>query len=148
MQRSNTIYNKNVKTKHLSPIAVLFVALITASCSKETSSNNLIDDKNKIDIKGSLSNGDMRHPNIEAGYWGKTVYVYFHEYLGECVVSISNRQNHVIFCDTVSTGYNTGTQFYMGDQPMSRYHLVISNGTDSTEGWFNNFKIVAVRPKQ
>jgi hypothetical protein len=31
---------------------------------------------------------------------------------------------------------------------MSRYHLVISNGTDEAEGWFNNFKIVAVRPKQ
>jgi hypothetical protein len=36
----------------------------------------------------------------------------------------------------------------MGDQPLSRYHLVISNGTDEAEGWFNNFKIVAVRPKQ
>gem|GEM_PF-3149638 len=26
--------------------------------------------------------------------------------------------------------------------------LVISNGTDEAEGWFNNFRIVAVRPKQ
>ena len=135
-----------MKTKYLSLFAVLFVALITASCRKEPSSTNLIDDKDKIDIKGSLSNGDMRHPNIEAGYWGKTVYVYFHEYMGECVVSISNRQNHVIFCDTVTSGYDTGTRFYMGDQPLSRYHLVISNGTDETEGWFNTFRIVAGRP--
>ena len=137
-----------MKTKHLSLIAILFVALFAASCRKEPSPDNFIDDKDKIDIKGSLSNGDMRHPNIEAGYWGKTVYVYFHEYMGECVVSISNRQNHVIFCDTVTSGYNTGTRFYMGDQPLSRYHLVISNGTDEAEGWFNNFKIVVVRPKQ
>jgi len=130
-----------MKTKHLSLFAVLFVTLITASC-KKFEPTDLIDDKDKIDIKGSLSNGDMRHPNIEAGYWGKTVYVYFHDYLGECVVSISNRQDHVIFCDTVTSGYNTGTRFYMGDQPLSRYHLVISNGIEKAEGWFNNYRIV------
>ena len=78
-----------MKTKHLSLITILFVTLITASCSKPYNPNNLIDDKDKIDIKGSLSNGDMRYPNIEAGYWGKTVYVYFHDYMGECVVTKS-----------------------------------------------------------
>ena len=135
-----------MKTKYLSLIAILFVALITASCHNGPSPTDLIDDKDKIDIKGSLSNGDMRYPNIEAGYWGKTVYVYFHEYMGECVVSISNRQDQVVFCDTVTTGYDTGTRFYMGDQPLSRYHLVISNGTDEAEGWFNNFHIVAHKP--
>jgi hypothetical protein len=135
-----------MKTKYLSLIAILFVALITASCHKGPSPTDLIDDKDKIDIKGSLSNGDMRYPNIEAGYWGKTVYVYFHEYMGECVVSISNRQDHVVFCDTVTSGYNKETRFYMGDQPLSRYHLVISNGTDEAEGWFNNFRIVAHKP--
>ena len=135
-----------MKTKYLSSIAILYVALITASCSKEPNTNDLIDDKDKIDIKGSLSNGDMRHPNIEAGYWGKTVYVYFHDYMGECVVSISNRQDHVVFCDTVISGYNIETRFYMGDQPLSRYHLVISNGTEKAEGWFNNFRIVAHKP--
>ena len=106
-----------MKTKYLSIIAVLFVALITASCSKNPDPSNFVDDKDKIDIKGSLSNGDMRHPNIEAGYWGKTVYVSFHDYLGECVVSISDKQDHVVFCDTVTSGYNTETRFYMRDQP-------------------------------
>ena len=129
--------------KTIKRILVIIIALfLVSSCMKQYDHNSLIDDKNKIDIKGSLSNGDMRHPNIEAGYWGKTVYVYFHDYLGECVVSISNRQDHVIFCDTVTSGYDTETRFYMGDQPMSRYHLVISNGTDEAEGWFNNFRIV------
>ena len=135
-----------MKTKYLSLIAILFATLITASCSKKPDPTDLIDDKDKIDIKGSLSNGDMRYPNIEAGYWGKTVYVYFHDYLGECVVSISDRQNQVIFCDTVTSGYNTGTRFYMGDQPLCRYHLVISNGIEKAEGWFNNFRIVAHKP--
>ena len=137
-----------MKAKYLTLLAILFVALITSSCSKKPDPTDLIDDKDKIDIKGSLSNGDMRHPNIEAGYWGKTVYVNFHDYMGECVVSISNKQDHVVFCDTVTTGYNTGTRFYMGDQPLGRYHLVISNGTDEAEGWFFNFRFAAVRPKQ
>ena len=138
--------NKHMKSKILAFTSAVIIAFMAISCMKEPTNNSLIDDKDKIDIKGSLSNGDMRHPNIEAGYWGKTVYVYFHDYMGECVVSISNRQNHVIFCDTVTTGYNTGTRFYMGDQPLGRYHLVISNGTDEAEGWFNNFRIVAVKP--
>ena len=135
-----------MKSKILAFTSAVIIAFMAISCMKEPTNNSLIDDKDKIDIKGSLSNGDMRHPNIEAGYWGKTVYVYFHDYMGECVVSISNRQNHVIFCDTVTSGYNTGTRFYMGDQPLGRYHLVISDGTDEAEGWFNNFRIVAVKP--
>ena len=138
--------NKHMKSKILAFTSAVIIAFMAISCMKEPTNNSLIDDKDKIDIKGSLSNGDMRHPNIEAGYWGKTVYVYFHDYMGECVVSISNRQNHVIFCDTVTSGYNTGTRFYMGDQPLGRYHLVISNGTDEAEGWFNNFRIVAHKP--
>ena len=138
--------NKHMKSKILAFTSAVIIAFVAISCMKESGNNSLIDDKDKIDIKGSLSNGDMRHPNIEAGYWGKTVYVYFHDYMGECVVSISNRQDHVIFCDTVTSGYNTGTRFYMGDQPLGRYHLVISNGIDEAEGWFNNFRIVAHKP--
>ena len=138
--------NKHMKSKILAFTSAVIIAFVAISCMKEPTNNSLIDDKDKIDIKGSLSNGDMRHPNIEAGYWGKTVYVYFHDYMGECVVSISNRQNHVIFCDTVTSGYNTGTRFYMGDQPLGRYHLVISNGIEKAEGWFNNFRIVAHKP--
>lgn len=132
-----------MKTKHLSLFAVLFVTLITASC-KKFEPTDLIDDKDKIDIKGSLSNGDMRHPNIEAGYWGKTVYVYFHEELGDCEVSISNTQGNVVFCDTIDTYPYASVRHYMGDLPLSRYHLVISDGTDKAEGWFNNFRIVVV----
>ena len=138
--------NKHMKSKILAFTSAVIIAFMAISCMKEPTNNSLIDDKDKIDIKGSLSNGDMRHPNIEAGYWGKTVYVYFHDYMGECVVSISNRQDHVIFCDTVTSGYNTGTRFYMGDQPLGRYHLVISNGIEKAEGWFNNFRIVAHKP--
>ena len=135
-----------MKTKYLSLITILFVTLITASCKKEPNTNDLIDDKDKIDIKGSLSNGDMRSPNIEAGYLGKTVYVYFHDYMGVCTVTIRNAQNSVIFSQEQPTYPNAEVRYYMGDQPLSRYHLVISNGTDEAEGWFNNFRIVAHKP--
>ena len=134
-----------MKTKHLSLFAVLFVTLITASC-KKFEPTDLIDDKDKIDIKGSLSNGDMRHPNIEAGYLGRTVYVYFHDYMGVCTVTIRNAQNSVIFSQEQPTYPNAEVRYYMGDQPLNRYHLVISNGTDEAEGWFNTFRIVAVKP--
>ena len=133
-----------MKTKYLSSIAILFVALITASCHKGPSPTDLIDDKDKIDIKGSLSNGDMRNPNIEAGYWGKTVYVYFHEELGDCEVSISNMQGNVVFRDTIDTYPYASVRYYMGDLPLGRYHLVISDGTNKAEGWFHNFRIVVV----
>ena len=137
-----------MKTKHLGFITTLIIVLIVASCSKGpepfNSDSSLIDDKDKIDIKGSLSNGDMRNPNIEAGYWGKTVYVYFHEELGDCEVSISNTQGNVVFCDTIDTYPYASVRYYMGDLPLGRYHLVISNGTDKAEGWFHNFRIVVV----
>ena len=136
-----------MKTKYLSLIAILFATLITASCSKKPDPTDLIDDKDKIDIKGSLSNGDMRHPNIEAGYLGKTVYVYFHDYMGVCTVTIRNAQKSVIFSQEQPTYPNAEVRYYMGDQPLSRYHLVISNGIEKAEGWFNNFRIVAHKPK-
>lgn len=136
-----------MKIKHLTPYITLIIALVAVSCSKAPTTNSLISDKDKIDIKGSLSNGDMRSPNIEAGYFGKTVYVYFHDYMGYCTVSISNRQGTVIFCEETPTYPNAEVRFFMGDQPMGRYHLVVSDGTDVAEGWFNNFKIVAVKRK-
>jgi hypothetical protein len=137
-----------MKTKHLSIFAVLFVTLITASCRKEPSPNNFIDDKDKIDIKGSLSNGDMRSPNIEAGYLGKTVYVYFHDYMGVCTVTVSNAQDSVLFREETPTHPYAEVRYFMGDQPLGRYHLVINNDTDKAEGWFFNFRFAAVRPKQ
>ena len=134
-----------MKNKYLSSIVVLFIALIAASCSKNNEYNELIGDKDKIDIKGSLSNGDMRSPNIEAGYIGKTVYVYFHDYLGVCTVTISNAQDSILFREETPTHPYAEVRYFMGDQPLGRYHLVISNGTDQAEGWFNNFRIVAHR---
>ena len=133
-----------MNNKHLSFVFALFIVLIATSCSKEP--NSLIGDKNKIDIKGSLMNGDLKNPNIEAGLIEKTVYVWFNEDMGECVVSISDSQNQIVFCDTILTDYFITARYYMGDQPLGRYHLVISDGNDNAEGWFRMCRIVVGRP--
>ena len=137
-----------MKNKILVFILTTILAVFVSSCMKEPSSNSLIGDNKKIDIKGSLMGGDMKNPNIEAGYWGKTVYVYFHEELGDCEVGISNTQEDVIFCDTIDTYPYASVRYYMGDQPLGRYHLSISNGIDKAEGWFHNFKIVIHNQKE
>lgn len=137
-----------MKTKYLSLITILFVTLITASCSKPYNPDNLIDDKNKIDIKGSLSNGDMRSPNIEAYMEGNTVWVYFYEDFGDCTISITSRDSSLVTCETIGTYEDASWRYFMGDEPLNRYHLIINNGTDEAEGWFFNFRFAAVRPKQ
>ena len=137
-----------MKNRTLIFVIIAIFAFIASSCKKEPTGNSLIGDDKKIDIKGTLMNGDMKNPNIEAGYWGKTVYVYFHEELGDCEVSISNSQGNVVFCDTIDTYPYASVRYYMGDQPLGRYHLTISDGTNEAEGWFNNFHIVHVKPQQ
>ena len=127
-------------------IIIAIFAFIASSCKKEPTGNSLIGDDKKIDIKGTLMNGDMKNPNIEAGYWGKTVYVYFHEELGDCEVSVSNSQGNIVFCDTIDTYPYASVRYYMGDQPFGRYHLTISDGTNEAEGWFSNFRLVVVKP--
>lgn len=125
------------------------VIILIASCTKEPSPDGpgLLSDDKKIDIKGSLMNGSMKHPNIEAGYWDKTVYVYFHKSMGECIVSISNQKDEVLFADTLVTHPEAVTRCYMGDFPKSRYHLVIRKGVKMAEGWFNNYKLVVHKVK-
>ena len=135
-----------MKNRTLIFVIIDIFAFIASSCKKEPTGNSLIGDDKKIDIKGTLMNGDMKNPNIEAGYWGKTVYVYFHEELGDCEVSISNSQGNVVFCDTIDTYPYASVRYYMGDQPLGSYHLSISDGTHEAEGWFNNFRLVVVQP--
>ena len=125
-------------------IGLLTLSILVGSCKKV----NETDDKNKIDIKGSMSNGDMRSPNIEAYMEGNTVWVYFYEDLGDCTISITSRDSSLVTCETIGTYEDASWRYFMGDEPLNRYHLVINNGTDEAEGWFFNFRFAAVRPKQ
>lgn len=132
-----------MKNKYLNIIfGIIALSVLLFSCSKLVEP----DDKNKIDIKGTLMNGDMKNPNIVATYIEKTLTVYFYDELGDCIVSVEDKHDSVIFHDTVPTYLYAATRFYMGDQPMGRYRLHITNGIDGAEGWFNNYKIVAVKP--
>lgn len=132
-----------MKNKYLI-IAFGLIALSVSmfSCKKE----NPPDDKNKIDIKGTLMNGDMKSPNIVVTYFENALCVKFYDRLGDCTISISNRADSVVYCDTVNTFYSASYWYYFYDQPLDRYHLVISDGNDEAEGWFNTFRIVAVKP--
>lgn len=125
-------------------IGLLTLSILVGSCKKV----NETVDKNKIDIKGSMSNGDMRSPNIEAYLEGNTVWVYFYEDFGDCTISITSRDSSLVTCETIGTYEDASWRYFMGDEPLNRYHLVINNGTDEAEGWFFNFRFAAVRPKQ
>lgn len=125
-------------------IGLLMLSTLVGSCKKV----NETDDKNKIDIKGTMTNGDMRSPNIEAYMEGNTVWVYFYEDFGDCTISITSRDSSLVTCETIGTYEDASWRYFMGDEPLNRYHLVISNGTDEAEGWFFNFRFASVRPKQ
>ena len=126
-------------------IGILIAMALATACTKYPDQT---DDKSKIDIKGSLSNGDMRSPNIEAYMEGNTVWVYFYEDFGDCTISITSRDSSLVTCETIGTYEDASWRYFMGDEPLNRYHLVIDNGTDEAEGWFFNFRFAAVRPKQ
>ena len=126
-------------------IGILIAMALATACTKYPDQT---DDKSKIDIKGSLSNGDMRSPNIEAYMEGKTVWVYFYEDFGNCTISITSRDSSLVTSETIGIYEDASWRYFMGDEPLNRYHLVIDNGTDEAEGWFFNFRFAAVRPKQ
>ena len=133
-----------MKNKHLRIIfGLMALSALLLSCSKLV----VPDDKNKIDIKGSMTNGDMRSPNIEAYMEGKTVWVYFYENFGDCTIGITSRDGSLVVCDTIETYSDASWGFNMSGEPLNRYHLVISNGIDEAEGWFFNFRMAAVRPR-
>ena len=134
-----------MKNKHLRIIfGLMALSALLLSCSKLV----VPDDKNKIEIKGSMTNGDMRSPNIEAYLELNTLWVQFHEDFGDCVVSVTSRDGSLVVCDTIETYSDASWGFNMSGEPLNRYHLVISNGIDEAEGWFFNFRMAAVRPKQ
>ena len=134
-----------MKNKHLRIVfSLMALSVLVLSCSKLV----VPDDKDKIDIKGSMTNGDMRSPNIEAYLELNTIWVQFHEDFGDCIISITSRDGVLVVCDTIKTYSDASWRFYMGDEPLNRYHLVVTNGSDEAEGWFFNFRLAAVRPRQ
>jgi hypothetical protein len=95
------------------------------------------DDK-KVDIKGSLMNGDMKHPNIQAWLSGNTLYVQFNELVENCTILVSSYGNgRVVYSRQVATQYPGTVHVYMGNKPSGTYKLYITNGRKSAEGRFD-----------
>lgn len=95
------------------------------------------DDK-KVDIKGSLMNGDMKNPNIEAWLSGNTLYVLFNEKIEDCMILVSSYGNgRVVYSRQVPTQYPGTVRIYMGSKPSGTYQLHITNGRESAEGKFD-----------
>lgn len=127
------------------------ITLMLASCEKAIPTMNYVsgDDKDKIDIKGGLMSGDMRYVNIYAELVGKTVYVYFNEAVEPCLITLSAKNEDVLFARNVQKQYPSTLRIFMENEPTGDYRLYITNGTDEAEGWFhyesnnddNNLKI-------
>ena len=130
-----------MKTKHLGFITTLFIVLIVASCSKGYEPNNsdssLIDDKDKIDLKGSLMKPDMRYVNIYAELVEKVVYVYFNEMVENCAMTLTAKNGDVFFARRVSKQQPATLRIFMGNEPTGDYKLYITNGVDEASGWFH-----------
>ena len=124
-----------------------FIAFGTVSCTKDPSFgdyyNFLMDssspssgDDKKIDIKGSLTNGDMKHPNLEAWLTGKTLYVRFNETIENCMILVTTSGGRVVYSRQVEKQYPNAVRIYMGDKPTDKYRLYITDGHKEAEGEF------------
>ena len=128
-------------------ILLSLVALGTLSCRKdpsiddyynyftESSLPNSGDDK-KIDVKGSLMNGDMKHPNLEAWLSGNTLYVKFNDTIENCMILVTTSGGRVVYSRQVEKQYPDAVRIYMGDKPTDHYRLYITDGRKEAEGEF------------
>ena len=93
-------------------------------------------DEKKIDVKGSLSNGDMRHPNFEAYLVGNTLYVCFYETIENCMTLLTNENGDVLFSRRMEKQYPAPIRIYMGNEPTGTYRVYITDGINEAEGTF------------
>ncbi|MBO6026475.1 MAG: DUF3244 domain-containing protein [Bacteroidales bacterium] len=94
-------------------------------------------DGKKVDIKGSLMNGDMKHPNIQAWLIENTLYVQFNETIENCMVLVFTSSGRVVYSRQVETQYPGAVRVYMGNKPSGDYRLYLTNGYQEAEGWFS-----------
>ena len=128
-------------------ILLSLVALGTMSCTKDPSIDDYYDfiaelsspssgDDKKIDVKGSLMNGDMKHPNIEAWLSEKTLYVKFNEKMENCMILVFTSGGRMVYSRQVEKQYPGIVRIYMGDKSTDTYRLYITDGRKEAEGKF------------
>ena len=143
--------NKTMKYRPLIFSFFTVIVLMFVSCEKTGPTMSYVsgDDKDKIDLKGSLMKPDMRYDNIYAELVGKTVYIYFNEIVEPCLITLSAKNDDVLFARNVQRQYPATIRIFMENEPTGEYLLYITNGTDEASAWFhyesdnenNNLKI-------
>ena len=124
-----------------------FIALGTTSCNKEPSyvaflydsyfaSNGGDGKETKVDVKGSLMNGDMKNPNIAAKLIGSTLYIYYFETIENCMTLISAENGDVVFSRRMAKQYPTMVRVYLDNEAPGNYKLYITDGKKEAEGAF------------
>jgi hypothetical protein len=137
--------NKAMKYRPLLLSVLTVIAMMLVSCeklnlfenSKPTMDYVSGDDKDKIDLKGSLMKPDMRYDNIYAELVGKIVYVYFNEAVEPCLITLFAENNDVLYARNVQKQQPATIRIYMENEPTGDYLLYISNGTDRASAWFH-----------
>ncbi len=131
--------NKTMKYKPLLLAVLTVLALIFVSCEKDRFTMQYVsgDDKDKIDLKGSLMKPDMKFDNIYAELVEKVVYVYFNETVENCAMTLTAKNGDVLYARRVSKQQPATLRIFMGNEPTGDYKLYITNGVDEASGWFH-----------
>ena len=95
------------------------------------------DDKDKIDLKGSLMKPEMRYVNIYAELVDKIVYVYFNETVENCLMTLSAENDDVLYARNMKEQYPATIRIYMENEPTGDYRLYITNGVEEASAWFH-----------
>ena len=130
---------KTMKYKPLLLSILTVIVLTFASCEKQKPMMNYVsgDDKDKIDLKGSLMKPDMRYVNIYAELVEKTVYVYFNEAVEPCLITLSAENEDVLYARNVQKQYPATLRIFMENEPTGDYRLYITNGSEEASAWFH-----------
>ena len=128
-----------MKYKHISLLILTVITLIFVSCEKDRPMMQYVsgDDKDKIDLKGSLMKPNMKYVNIYAELVEKVVYVYFNETVVNCAMTLTAKNGDVLFARRVSKQQPATLRIFVGDEPTGDYKLYITNGVDEASGWFH-----------
>ncbi len=134
-----------MKYRNLTFIILTAIILMVVSCkkfnpfenSKPTMEYVSGDEKDKIDLKGSLLKPDMRYVNIYAELVGKIVFVYFNEAVEPCLMTLSAENGDVIYARNVKKQYPATIRIYMENEPTGEYRLYVTNETEEASAWFH-----------
>ena len=131
--------NKTMKYKPLLLSFFTIITLMLVSCEKNKSIMEYVsgDDKDKIDLKGSMMKPDMKYDNIYAELVEKVVYVYFNETVENCAMTLTTKTGDVLFARRVSKQQPATLRIYLGEEPTGDYKLYITNGVNEASGWFH-----------